>query len=429
MGFDVQSGKKPKYIKEFNTRLVLSIFRGQSVTTVAAVSEMTGLSKTTISKIFNWMSDNAIIMPTGQGPSTTEGGKKPVLFALNPDYCYSILLSAGFADRIYCTVYNFVEEGIWEQSAALPPDATYDQALETAADLIMRAIQDDKVVRSRIAGIAILYDGIVDYRNGVILDSVHHNWGRGLPICADLAARLPITAARIIVDNATHFSGYSEAVLRKHETQDKMIITWDENRMLGWSLLSRNELMNNDGGISGTFSHIILDTTTPRVCRCGARGCLEVLLSLEALGDYIRDNRDRYPDSELLYRYDRGEFEIRDIFSGAREGDRLAYDLMVRIAGYFTTLVRNVFNLFGQQKIVFQGMFSLSGDLFLEVLREKLLQFNILHLFNEDDISLVYSRYSYGQKEEGKNPYLKGAAMLLSDMFIDDYGKNLVLKK
>lgn len=418
----VQRGRKPSNIKEYNTRLVLSLFRGLGSTTIAAVSDMTGLSKTTISKIFSWMADDAIIIPVGQGDSTAEGGKKPVLFALNPVFCYTILITAGLANVIKCSIYNFAEECVYEKSEEISVDTEYQDALELIAAMILEAMEANEMASSQVCGIAILYDGIVNYREGIILDSVYHNWGSGLHICEDLAGLLPFDKL-IIVDNATHFSGYSETVRRRNDTPDKMIITWDENRMLGWSLLKGNELVSSNNGISGAFSHIIIDTRATLNCRCGAKGCLEAVLSLEALCEYIKKNRNEYPNSDLVEKYDDGRFEIKDIFIDAGCGDHLAHALMSQIAEYFAILIYNVYTLFGVQKVVFQGIFSLSGELFLDMMRKKLLNFNKLNLFKREDIDLVYSRYSYNQKEAGKNPYLKGAAMLLSDMYINECEK------
>ena len=411
-----RDGKKPRDIKEHNTKLVLSLFRRLNETTMTEISEKTSLSKTTISKIFSRLSENGIIIPTGRGNSTAEGGKRPVTFSLYPDYCYSIILSAGFADHITCTVSNLAGQTTYRKRTVTDPDITYEDTLALISQKVADAIETLGIPHEKLCGIAILYDGIVDSVNGVIINSAHRAWPSNLRICEDLANILQFDT-NIVVDNATSFAGHAELALGIPSSGNKMVVVWDADTTLGYCMLSSQGLVGNSEGITGGFAHVVLDPSSTIVCRCGSRGCLQSLLSNEALFDYVSRMWNKFPDSPITNKFHANELCMLDIFIIAREGDAFALDLIDNVVHYFSILIHNIFSLYSIQEVVLQGMFALSGNVFLDRLKDDLLNFNNLSLYK--NINVTYSQYSYKQALDGINPYHRGANMYLSDLFIN----------
>lgn len=416
VGF-VPDGQKPKNVKKHNINLIISMLRVYGSISKTQMAELTSLSKTTISKAFSYLEKKGILVPVGQGASTEEGGKKPVLYALNYDYRYEVLLSLGFNDHISCTVMDFTGKEVVYNRISTPVDAGYKEVLGLSGPLIVKTVEDAGIPYEKLCGLAISFDGIVDTINGVILSSANHDWAGEQKICKDLAALLPFDI-HIIIDNACCFAGYAELSNRDMLLGNKMVITWAADRTLGCSMFVGQKLVANNEGITGGFGHVLIDTASPIMCRCGRRGCLQSVLSREAMMEYISRRSPVYPQSVITQKYHTGDIDMQDVFILAKQGDEFALDLMSHIVRYFSILIYNVFSLNSAQKVVLQGIFSLSGDLFLNRLKEQLVNFNELHVFRNIDI--VYSKYN---TEVNVNPYTEGAAMYLVDVYLESAGE------
>lgn len=416
LGF-APDGQKPKNVKKHNTNLIISMLRVYGTISKTQMADLTSLSKTTISKVFSYLEKKGVIIPIGQGTSTDEGGKKPVLYALNSDYRYEILLSLGFNDHISCTVMDFTGKEVVYNRVSTPADISYKEALQIAGPLIMKTVEETGIPFEKFCGLAISYDGIVDTNNGTILNSANHDWDGEQKVCEDLKAMLPFDI-HIVIDNACCFAGYAELSNRDMLLGNKMVITWDTDRTLGCSMLVGQKLVVNNEGITGGFGHVLIDTASPIMCRCGRRGCLQSVLSRDAMMEYISRRNPVYPDSLITQKYYSGDVDMKDVFVLAKQGDAFALDLLSHIVRYFSILIYNVFSLNSAQKVILQGIFSLSGDLFLNQLKEQLVNFNELHVFRNIDI--VYSKYNM---ETDTNPYMEGAAMYLTDAYLEAIGE------
>ena len=85
-------GGKPKNLKQNNSRAVFELLRRGENMTVADIAERIRLSKTTVKKIFDALLADRLISMSGKGDSTDEGGKKPELYCLNPEFGYTIAI-------------------------------------------------------------------------------------------------------------------------------------------------------------------------------------------------------------------------------------------------------------------------------------------------------------------------------------------------
>ena len=321
----------------------------------------------------------------------------------------------GFAHHISCTIADYCGNRIGYYRMDTPQDADYEsgKVLQMAADSIVQMLESLHIPYSKVIGVAIGYDGIVNIRKGTILQSANRPWEGNLPICSDLKKRLPFDT-RVILNNASVFAAYAELAVDARSQASRVVINWDENRTLGCSIFSGKHLMENGSGIQGGFSHVVIDPSSKIPCRCGRTGCLQSLLSKESVDDYVNRVRDKFRDSALIPLIEAGTFDIKDIFVEAGRMDGFALDLMEHIVNYASILLYNIFSIYSSRKIILQGVFSLSGDVFLNMLKDKLINFNNLGLYS--DVEVEYSRYSKGKPLSGTDPYIKGAVMYMSDL-------------
>lgn len=66
---------KPRHIKWHNQKLLLSMLRAEEALSISEISAKTSLSKTTVKKILQSLSEDGLVCSVGKGASTEEGGK------------------------------------------------------------------------------------------------------------------------------------------------------------------------------------------------------------------------------------------------------------------------------------------------------------------------------------------------------------------
>ncbi|WP_137597048.1 ROK family transcriptional regulator [Paucilactobacillus kaifaensis] len=83
-------------IRNLNEKSVLrQIFIGGPISRIQ-ISRNLDLNKSTVSAIFNDLSDRELVVEMGQGESTQVGGRKPVMIKVNPKYGFTVNFDIGF---------------------------------------------------------------------------------------------------------------------------------------------------------------------------------------------------------------------------------------------------------------------------------------------------------------------------------------------
>lgn len=414
MKYQKKEAQKPHNIKVRNTEIILSVLSGQENISQTEMSDIIGLSKTSISKSFSELMEKGVIKSAGVGKSSNEGGKKPVLYSLNPEFCYFIIISMGYANHVSCSLLNFIGERLAYKRYE-KKNISYEESIENAASQVLDVIEQYNLSLEKLGGIVISFDGVVDTINGVIMVSARHKWGHGLMACNDLANKLPFET-HISINNSSVLSCNAEKAFLENQKGNILVVTWDD-RTLGCGLLCNGKMASNSGGVIGGFAHIVVDSTSSVVCSCGVNGCLMSTLSKRSILMYIEDTWEKYPHSIISKKYRDGAFSIEDIFMYAKDGDEYADKILDYVAHKFSILIYNAFSLNAAEKVILQGAFALSGNLFIEKLRKQVLDYNNLRIY--EDIAVCYSNYAKDGTAESIDSFYKGATMYLSDKLLD----------
>jgi glucokinase len=119
---------------------------------------------------------------------------------------------------------------------------------------------------------------------------------------------------------------------------------------LGGGVIIDGELLRYTGECAGDLGHVIVEPTG-RGCTCGARGCLEAMVSAAALSERA------------------GGRPVRDVVVGAREGDRLASDALAETGWWLGLGLASLAPLFAPDRITVGGGVAAAGELLLEPTR------------------------------------------------------------
>lgn len=165
-------------MKQSNSRAVFELMRDGQGRTVTEISERIRLSKTTIKKIFDSLLVDGLICSIGKGDSTEEGGKRPELYCLNPEFGYTIGIHVT-PDEVLSVTTDFMAEITENTKSGVSDVQRLDGLIEQFATTIQDKIRQKECTGQRLLGVVLVLTGLVDPDEGVsIHSSFYPEWAR-----------------------------------------------------------------------------------------------------------------------------------------------------------------------------------------------------------------------------------------------------------
>ena len=131
---DVTLPAVPSSLKYRNRELILSCFRDYQEHTVSDIVARTGISKLTVMRAIQFFCGRQILVSSGKGESTEQGGKKPEYFRFGcKKYLLTIML---WPENLGLTLFDMQLQELRRSSYAwiIPSSA------ETAFDFVRREV-------------------------------------------------------------------------------------------------------------------------------------------------------------------------------------------------------------------------------------------------------------------------------------------------
>jgi len=242
-------------------------------------------------------------------------------------------------------------------------------------EAVARAIRDlSRPLRAKagaaganVAGVGVAVAGPTDHARGVIYDPPNlAGWGRETSFGPLLARELEET---VHIENDANAAALGEAwVGAGYGVPDLVYITVSTG--IGGGLILGGRLHRGANGTAGEIGHIVVDPDGPR-CRCGNRGCLEVLASGTAIAGQAREAVGRgEPTSLQSFAGRPDEITAVAVARAARDGDALAAGLYREAGTRIGVALGNLVALLNPKMIIVGGGISKTGDLLFRPLRE-----------------------------------------------------------
>ncbi|MBM3699714.1 MAG: ROK family transcriptional regulator [Actinobacteria bacterium] len=363
---------KQKILKQLNRKTILNLLRDSDELSVSEIAEIINLSKPTIMKIMNYYIEKGFIIIKGKGSSTEEGGKKPNIFKFNANGGYSIGMSIT-ANKLRSAITNLKGEIL----NSLDVDINYNEDLDSILDKIINSyyglLDKTKVDSEKVIGLAVGIYGLTDYDKGIVFYSPHYpSWGKNIKMQEKIKKRIPGNVL-VIIDNLPRFQVFAEMTLGAARNS-RNVVSIFAGYGLGSGIIYENDISRGAHKIMGEVGHMIINPSEEQECACGARGCFEVMVSMDRLRKVIELNKERFPESVLLSICDNGNIQNLDpeeIFNAYRNKDTLAVEALNEIIGWFAVGLSNIILIYDPELIVLHGIYTKAGDGFLEKLGKK----------------------------------------------------------
>ncbi|MDR1853143.1 MAG: ROK family transcriptional regulator [Propionibacteriaceae bacterium] len=345
-------------LREANRARIVDSIKRLGAMTQVELSDLTGLSPATVSIIVNELVASGIVTTS----HVTRSGRR----ALQVELSRGLGLVAGlhFSTRtLRVTLGDASGNVVSQQRLPLPADHRHDTDLDRAAQLLAD-MQESIGGRSEEllgAGLAICapYNAESD---SLSVPGLLRGWDE-VSICEALSKRI---GKPVVADNDSNLAMLAEARFGKAKDVGSAVYV-SIGHGIGAGLCLNGEIVRGAKGTAGEIGHIKV-VENGELCKCGNRGCLETVVSADALAGQLRDAI--------------GAVQLRDVISMAKAGDLGASRVIADAAGYTGRALSALCNVFDPEIIIIGGELASAGGIFtapLEAALERYTLHNPLH--------------------------------------------------
>ena len=362
----------PSALKTHNRQLVLECFRDHREHTVADIVARTGISKLTVMRAIQFFCGKNILVSSGKGESTEQGGKRPEFFRFGSrQYLLTITL---WPESLCLSLFSMDLKELCRSSFSWIIPATPEIAFTFVREQAMSLLQQAGLRKEDLYGVSLSTSGIVDYDTLVLKYSVHSpEWGTDIPVgeyLKDIFGDKPY----YFIENAGKC--ISRAILAEQLHPKKRMLILFTSWGLSGALVQDGKILSGRDSLIGEIGHMILDPRDTEECSCGSYGCLERLVSVARLRKRI--STDPPPASSPLAKLAPEAVTLNHLFFASQQQDPYARIHVAYLADCFSALLRNVALVFNPETVVFVGDYAIADDFFDQRMRQKFHQFHYL---------------------------------------------------
>jgi predicted NBD/HSP70 family sugar kinase len=322
--------------------------------TRADLASATGLSRATVSGGLTALLEARLVVETGDAaPAGPAGGRPPGRVRLGPEAGLAIGVDVG-RTHLRVAVADVGHQVLAERAGRLARGASASAVLDRAADLVRAALAGAGAEGLPVVGVGLGLPGPVALGSGAVAaSSVLPEWV-GLAAGEQLADRLGYP---VLVDNDANLGALAEFLWGAGAGCDPFVYVKAATG-IGAGLVLGGRLFRGTSGLAGEIGHITLDERGD-VCRCGNRGCLDVVAGGPAL---VAALRGTHP----------GVKGVDQVAAMAAAGDPGARRVVADAGAHLGVAAGPLVNLVNPQRLAVGGELGRAGEVLLGPLRQAL---------------------------------------------------------
>jgi predicted NBD/HSP70 family sugar kinase/biotin operon repressor len=338
-------------LRERNRRELLdALARGGSASR-ADLARLTGLSRSTVSTLVADLQASGLVVEQEPGQRASQQGRPPTLLTL--DRSAGLVLGIDFGhEQVHVAIADLSRTILAERTLALDVDTSAARAIDVAVQLADETIAAAAVDGDSLLSAGVGLSGPIDMAAGTVhTGKILPGWA-GVQPAQELASRLGVP---VHLDNDANLGALAEVTLGAGiGARDAMYLMVSGG--VGAGLIFGGELYRGSGGTAGELGHVLVDESGP-ICRCGNRGCLEMMAGGRAIIALLRGS---HGDDITLD-------EVMALVADGDSGARRAIADAGRILGRSVAAIVNAFN---PELVIVGGAVSAAGDVLLDPLQE-----------------------------------------------------------
>ncbi len=371
-------------VREINLSVIMNYLRQYAPISRAALAEMTGLNKTTVSSLVKELIEHQFVHEVGL--NSAHVGRPSVLLELNPDAGCIVSGEIG-VDYISVIRANFAAEIVWRHQESIKQSLGQQEIIRRLLDLFHQSIESGDGTRGNLLGLALGVPGLVDLDSGKLLFAPNLKW-ENVPLRDILSREFGVP---VFVDNEANMAALGEHFFGAAQGHNEVLYI-SIGVGLGGGIIQGGRLLRGATGFAGEFGHMTMEVNGER-CNCGNCGCWETLVSQSALFRHIRRAVEGGQHSVLedMVKDDWSQLSVPMIVDAVYAGDRVAIEALEQVGHYLGVGIASLVNSFNPDLVVLGGILSLAGGFLLPIIDAELRQHALR--WNVDTVQVVLSRY------------------------------------
>jgi len=266
----VKKAINQELMRNTNKTQILKCIKEKQPVAKREIAEELGLSTTTVATFIKELLGEKMIRSGGTAQST--GGRRSVLYQLNPDYAYALGIDLK-VDRLCGVLLNFKGEIKGEKEVALV-DRDEWQVSRLLKDFIQGLLAENGVMFSQVGGIGIGVPGVLNRERTIIEFAPNLGW-RNVNLPSMLALEKPV-----YLENEANAGALGEVVFGVAQQVSHLVYV-SVGVGIGCGLIINRQLFPGFLQYAGEFGHMTVEPLGED-CRCGNQGCWEVYASNSA---------------------------------------------------------------------------------------------------------------------------------------------------
>ncbi len=365
------------YKKNILRKKLIETFYREGNKTIAQLCDIIKNSVPTVSNLIEELLSDDWIKSFGIGES--KGGRKPVLYGLNPDKGY--ILGVDLSRRyVRLGVFNLHNKNVGEILEKREGLATVDEILPFIKNSVKEILAKNKLKKDQIIGTGVAIPGLLDIRKGVSY-SYPQLGDKPLKETFEELLQLPV-----FVEHDTRTMALGEQWFG-HAKNYSNVLFLNIGSGIGLSMILNSQLYKGHSGFSGEFGHIQMDLNG-ELCYCGKIGCLETIASGTAIMNQAKLDISNGKNSIISKISDNNISKIgfKTVIEAAKMGDQYAIELIEEAGEVLSRGISTLIHLFNPEAIIIGGEIADAGDLIKDPVKQKLSKYTMLLLKNDTKV-------------------------------------------
>lgn len=323
----------------------------------AELARETGLSRATVSNLVSELMADGVVHEAGDGTRGRAIGRPGVPVSLNRAEGYYVGVDFGRLSlrvAIADLSYRIIDESVGAFDVDVPAQVALDGAAAAVDALIVRSGVDRALVHAVGVGVP----GPVDERTGMLhAGSILASWV-GADVPGGLGRRLSLPT---YIDNDANLGALAESTFGGTVgARTALYVLLSVG--VGLGIVIEGQVFRGAIGIAGELGHVVVDEKGD-ICRCGSRGCLEAIISVNTLRNALRTSL--------------GPIGVDAMIAHALEGHVGARRVIADAGTMVGRLVGDLCNYFNPDLILVGGELARAGALVIDPLETSMRRYAI----------------------------------------------------
>lgn len=275
-GFNMSS------IKTANRASVLYLLNGNEKLSRKDIAEKLGLTPAAVSKICTELISEGSISEIGSTEDSVGAGRKKIILSLNSKGVFVLALSID-KKGFYASVCTLDGEEKCGRRFLFEKDASPEECLSFAGKKSLELLKKSGVPKEKIIGAGVGIVGGADKEKGTTAGN-YGVWHPGVAVREILEKELSMPVA--IENNVKAFALASLIFDRKNVEDNILFVKWGPG--VGSAIVIGGSVLGKTDSDSSEIGHYIAVPDGEK-CRCGRSGCLETVVSADAIAGSVKE--------------------------------------------------------------------------------------------------------------------------------------------